>query len=49
MSKYICGATVDIGVERESQEDFVQYREFGDKRLNVPMKCMKSIVKHFRK
>ena len=30
MSKYICGATVDIGVERESQEDFVQYREFGD-------------------
>lgn len=30
MSKYICGAVVDIGVERESQEDYVQYREFGD-------------------
>lgn len=30
MSKYICGATVDIGVERESQEDYVQYREFGE-------------------
>lgn len=27
MSKYIVGATADIGVDRELQEDFVQFKE----------------------
>lgn len=31
--KYSIGATADIGVEREYQEDFVQFRELDDKNL----------------
>lgn len=33
MSKYNLGAMADIGVERESQEDFVQYRDLDDNTL----------------
>lgn len=31
MPKYICGATSDIGVGREQQEDFVQFCELDEK------------------
>lgn len=30
MNQYICGAVVDIGVERENQEDFADFKEFED-------------------
>ena len=33
MSKYIVGATADIGVDRESQEDFIAYAELDDNNL----------------
>lgn len=33
MNKYKIGATVDIGCERENQEDFVQFRELDDENL----------------
>lgn len=33
MPKYICGATSDIGVGREQQEDFVQFCEFDEETL----------------
>lgn len=33
MSRYLVGATSDIGVEREKQEDFVQFRELDDSNI----------------
>ena len=30
MNRYECGATIDIGPNRESQEDFVQFKELDD-------------------
>ena len=33
MPKYICGATSDIGVGREQQEDFVQFCELDEETL----------------
>lgn len=33
MNRYRLGATVDIGCERENQEDFVQYKELDDDNL----------------
>lgn len=33
MNKYRCGLSVNIGYERESQEDFVQYKELDDNNL----------------
>lgn len=33
MSKYLIGATSDIGCERENQEDFIQYKELDDNNI----------------
>lgn len=46
MSNYICGATADIGVERESQEDFVQYKELGNNLLCVIADGTGSVREH---